>query len=590
MLNIKKEEVKLAYIKLKSYAYYNRARVTLLGKILEFEDERIDEKLENLYREFIDNEDNWCMEEWIGQVGIVCEPKKVKASKEQGNIISNLPMQQAIVHQVNYSVDMPIALHMFSIIWIMRYGKIIDDNLQDAVYANRLRDDLQVYKTSLFDPYYKGYKKWKEDALIRIEKSLDEKNNVVSLCLDIKDFFYSVDMGSSDNGFSELEKFMEEKLSENEFLQYQEMTEYIKEICKKYSRNFIKDKILLPIGFLPSGILANWYLHKFDEEILNTLSPIHYGRYVDDIVVVVNKKDFDEKIIQTILVDSKILRKLSKKDKDNIGISSITYEIFCNRKYKDLFIQDGKIRTIFFDYNYSRALLCNLQEDLIVNSSIFKFLPEEEPFISYFYEQVFKVKSKDYTRKFRSIDDFEIDKYQLSMSITSSIMINKHKINTKATDKYMLTLQNEIKHIFSDIRAIENWQLWEKAIFLLVQRKQFREVELFVNKVVDLIDNSIVKIEEDHVYRLKNKTIKVVDELRKYLKRNLIIALANSLALVHQSYDKAYAKYNYKFIYIDEQILQEVIEQIKLTNMFRHIYTISPTKLLHQCSRRYVRL
>lgn len=581
MLNIKKDEVIQAYIKLKSYAYYNRARVVLLDKILEFEDEKIDQKLENLHRELTNDDISYHMQQWIEQVSMVCEPKRVRASKKEENIISNVPMEQAVVQQINYSIDMPIVLHIFSIIWIIRYGKTIESNFGDSVYSNRLKEDLCIYKTSLFEPYYKGYKKWKQDALVRIEKSLDEKNNIVCLCLDIKDFFYSIDMNSAENGFSKLDEFMKLELSIDELSEYQEMTGYIKQFCEKYSENFVGDKIVLPIGFLPSGILANWYLRKFDEEILNTLSPVHYGRYVDDITIVVNKKDFNDKIIQNTLVDSKILKKISKDKKNSIGISNITYELSCHGNYNDLFIQDEKIKTIFFDHNYSRALLYNLEEDLAANSSLFKFLPEQEPFINTFYEQVFKVKSKDYTRKFRNIDDFELDKYKLSTSIASSIMINKHKVNTANTDKYMLSLQDEIRYIFSDIRAIENWQLWERVIFLLAQIKQFREIEIFVNKIAALIDNTIVKIEGDHTYKIKNRSIKIEHELKKYLKKNLIIALASSLSLVHKSYEEASIKYNYKFACIDEQILDEVIIQMESTNMLRHIYVQYP--LLNYC-------
>jgi len=43
---------------------------------------------------------------------------------------------------------------------------------------------------------------------------------------------------------------------------------------------------MLPIGFLPSNILANWYLQKFDKAIINEWNPIYYGRYVDDIIIV----------------------------------------------------------------------------------------------------------------------------------------------------------------------------------------------------------------------------------------------------------------------------------------------------------------
>ena len=44
-MNISKEEIILAYKKLKSYAYYDNSSMVLRKQISEFEDENIDNKL-----------------------------------------------------------------------------------------------------------------------------------------------------------------------------------------------------------------------------------------------------------------------------------------------------------------------------------------------------------------------------------------------------------------------------------------------------------------------------------------------------------------------------------------------------------------
>ena len=46
------------------------------------------------------------------------------------------------------------------------------------------------------------------------------------------------------------------------------------------------ERIFLPIGFLPSSILSNRVLTPFDEAICQRFNPVHYGRYVDDIIIV----------------------------------------------------------------------------------------------------------------------------------------------------------------------------------------------------------------------------------------------------------------------------------------------------------------
>ena len=78
----------------------------------------------------------------------------------------------------------------------------------------------------------------------------------------------------------------------------------LKRIFKKYhevikselsvTHNECKDKEILPIGLTSSSILSNWYMIDFDEKIQKILKPIYYGRYVDDILIVLPNPIFDE--------------------------------------------------------------------------------------------------------------------------------------------------------------------------------------------------------------------------------------------------------------------------------------------------------
>lgn len=46
----------------------------------------------------------------------------------------------------------------------------------------------------------------------------------------------------------------------------------------------------LPIGLLSSQLLANFYLKKFDDEVLKLL-PDYYGRYVDDFIIIFKDRE-----------------------------------------------------------------------------------------------------------------------------------------------------------------------------------------------------------------------------------------------------------------------------------------------------------
>src|SRR5699024_3037362 len=46
----------------------------------------------------------------------------------------------------------------------------------------------------------------------------------------------------------------------------------------------------ITIGMLSSNIIANWYLRTFDEKVNKYVKPAFYGRYVDDILIVLENR------------------------------------------------------------------------------------------------------------------------------------------------------------------------------------------------------------------------------------------------------------------------------------------------------------
>lgn len=57
-------------------------------------------------------------------------------------------------------------------------------------------------------------------------------------------------------------------------------------IIREAESQLVDNRCILPIGFAPSNIIANYALSKFDKAIVNELNPLYYGRYVDDVIIV----------------------------------------------------------------------------------------------------------------------------------------------------------------------------------------------------------------------------------------------------------------------------------------------------------------
>ena len=114
---------------------------------------------------------------------------------------------------------------------------------------------------------------------------IDESQEGITIQLDLKRCFYNVDIN-----------YLKEKvvsfISNDKKLKNDKTNELNDKIFKcimDYNEQ-IKQHSYLPIGFLPSNILINTYLENLDEYIINELNPLSYGRYVDDITIVLKRK------------------------------------------------------------------------------------------------------------------------------------------------------------------------------------------------------------------------------------------------------------------------------------------------------------
>lgn len=290
------EIINKAYKKLKSNVYYDKTNIILRDKIVDYESDNIEDILSDLWERFKDTSDN---ERWeqvvtkiIDSINCIVLPKSIKPSDNE--IIANFNPESTInVDSVNTFIDMDVEGHLFGIIWLFAIGWKLDKNL-NCCYANRIRKNLYnefsgdiTYSPYLFEPYFEKYESWRDEALLRAKTHLDKNEDVVVITLDFQRYYYSVDI---------TEQFMDSLIAsascdENDILSTR-LNDLIYKIIVTYSERYNSifnpspKKNILPIGFLPSNVIANWSLKNFDEAILNGWNPLYYGRYVDDILIV----------------------------------------------------------------------------------------------------------------------------------------------------------------------------------------------------------------------------------------------------------------------------------------------------------------
>lgn len=175
--------------------------------------------------------------------------------------------------------------HVLSTLWIMKVGHLFDAKLNDCAYGNRLRrkrdrKDINPLSLGSFQPYLKPFRDWRDKGITAMRAALDANKKIVALTADVTSFYHELNPG-----------FMLSPAFVNDVLGLELTEEQI-----KLNRLFIHALQAwatatpltkgLPVGLPASAIVANIALVELDRCIEQQVAPIYYGRYVDDILLV----------------------------------------------------------------------------------------------------------------------------------------------------------------------------------------------------------------------------------------------------------------------------------------------------------------
>ncbi len=191
-----------------------------------------------------------------------------------------------------HSVD----FHVLSSLWIEKVGSKLENKLTQNSYGCRLRRSIEGkglsdYHNSHFVPYFNSYKAWQNNGLNAIKESLNRNEKVIVLTADIEKFYHNVELDflKNDAFFS----FLNVQLTSYD----EALTNLLCSAITSWSKRAAQDELIdktfkshdnvgLPIGLGASKIIANLLLAEFDKQIIEEVNPIYYGRYVDDIFIV----------------------------------------------------------------------------------------------------------------------------------------------------------------------------------------------------------------------------------------------------------------------------------------------------------------
>ena len=522
-----------AYKKLKSSAYYDKTNLSLRDRIACAESKTdIDDTLRKLCQALkSDSWDNYAAD-ILSQIRCIHLPKKIAeasptssdSDKKQGTLILNSRNAKEIYfdeYGIQTFIDMPVEGHILGVVWIMLIGWQLDKEYTNC-YGNRIREKLYnelsynvTFSPYLFEPYYQKYESWRDKALDIAQEHL-KRDNVLITTLDFTRFYYSVDITT---------EFMESLLKKTRFedsqrITYERLNAFVESVITRYSEVYFSEiqeaspRKILPIGFLPSNVLANECLHKFDGAILDGWNPIYYGRYVDDILIVEKvekgsaieeaykhseltfEKAFDHYVVNgdrwNGLSASESVRKKKQAlfKKKNVGKKAIEYSVLPKfttplGPQTKITLQAQKVKIFYFERGQSEALITCFREKISKNKSEFRNMPEDDPvFQKDDYTEIY-VMDQTGVNKLRDVNGLKLDKYELSKYLGKY-----QRISGIVTDKKEHQFVKDIKKIFDDAALIENYTLWERIITILFMNHYYDELFNFISMAKHAIDKT----------------------------------------------------------------------------------------------------
>ncbi|WP_445536390.1 reverse transcriptase domain-containing protein [Acinetobacter sp. G18] len=280
-----------------------------------------------------------------------------------------------------------VQAHILSALWINFIGHKYDAKLSKNSYGSRLNrlnlengcctneSQYNLEKNTSFQPYFIPYKEWQSNGLNSIEKSLEAKKNVMVFSLDLKGYYHNIDAKIINNDDFNNDVGLE--LDESEQLFNSVICNLIDKwgecVGEIYKSKFNFDlNAGLPIGLTCSKIISNIILKILDDKIERNLKPISYGRYVDDIFIVIENKGFLNK--------NDFLSFFSRK----INIDNINDLNNILKKYEtktELKVQEKKIKTFFLNGRNAQNFIKNVKEELKEMSSEHRLMPNAQDLV-----------------------------------------------------------------------------------------------------------------------------------------------------------------------------------------------------------------
>jgi len=672
-MEFKFAEIKDAYNRLKTYIYYDNTDIILRRKLVEFEtnltkefnsifrpseqpyrtnneldifinDFGIPQSVESKLHIFTNELNNYhnstdFFDYFLDKIDANFYPKKYDKLEKEVNFITNQRVDKEYpIERLTAFIDAPIEIHLLTVLWTINYGVKIDSKLGNNCIGNRLllsKDKKKiVHGSGLFKPYFKQYQKWRDDSVNVAQELIKNERDVLFLNLDIKDYFHSVRISNEliynenkthykiahsnlNKLFLKIHHIYTDRISQ----QYQQPYDFSNELERNDNNELLE--FILPIGLLSSFVLANDYLKDFDKRIVEKYKPAYYGRYVDDILLVIadpnpnsnneetnddfkfsfteykewidKKHNNKENIHYKISFEEKTLNEIEKYIISNLSpLINLVDSPFSNNSNdpkgrvfkingkKSLFCQSEKTLLYYFDSEESDMVINKLKKELEERVSEFRDLPSYDNSLGEFETSAYHLEYNGTEGKIKTLQDYKENRYGLTLFLSNQIFSSlNHERNISEKEK------KQVLKFFKGSSCLEFYRLWERIFtYFLVNKEPKSYIDFYIH-CAEQIDK-IGKKDSGFINKTKVEYRIVQKSMAEYLDCAHELAMSLNPMFLSQSRDverhfefKTSELSNSFFIYFmnNTEITKSKSvwqNRFRETNMIRHQYVSTP--------------
>lgn len=216
--------------------------------------------------------------------------------------------QRVLVPEFRLIGDFSVEAHILSALWVNLVGHKFDACLSSRALAARVRryradkdrkwtGDYHLEALGSFEPYFKPYRKWRDDGLTAMRDAIKREQPIIAMTLDIGNFYHSIDPGFFVN--PRFLEYLGVELSQFELAFSQLISTALGDWSVRCNKKLASLGCLvgakqhggIPIGLSVVRVISNVLLAFLDRQVERQLSPIYYARYVDDLFLVLHDSD-----------------------------------------------------------------------------------------------------------------------------------------------------------------------------------------------------------------------------------------------------------------------------------------------------------